>query len=272
MSRVRGHSASTWAWAIPVYLTAMQAAGRASGTVRLHHHYLGLLRERHRHPWSVSTAQLQQLLANPSWGAETRKSARQVYRGFYRWAHGERLIEDDPAVRLLAVRVPLGVARPAPQLLVEKLLRHPDDRIGFMVLLAAHGGLRAGEIARVHQRDVLDDDLLVHGKGGRVRAIPLVDERLAWRLSRVEGWAFPNGLGSHLSPGHVSRLLSREMPAGWTAHTLRHRYGTNAYAGTRDLIAVKQLLGHSRSETTERYVQLPDDALRKAARAALGAA
>lgn len=263
---------TAWADALPAYETAMQSAGRSSGTRRLHRHYLGLLRECHRHPWSITTAQLREVLARPSWSAETRKSARSVFRGFYRWAHGEGYVEIDPALRLLPVRVPPGVPRPTPQHLVERLLRHPDERMGLMVLLAAHGGLRAGEIARVHERDVVEDELLVFGKGGRVRAVPLVDQRLAWRLSVVEGWAFPNGLGSHLSPGHVSRIMSREMPTGWTAHTLRHRYGTNAYAGTRDLLAVQQLLGHSRPETTQRYVRLPDDALRAAARAALGGA
>jgi len=43
---------------------------------------------------------------------------------------------------------------------------------------------------------------------------------------------------------------------------------TMAYAGTRDLLAVGALLGHSRPETTQRYVKIPDDALREAARAA----
>lgn len=55
---------------------------------------------------------------------------------------------------------------------------------------------------------------------------------------------------------------------GWTAHTFRHRLATRAYAGTRDLLAVSELLGHSRPETTQRYVLLPDDALVAAVEAA----
>lgn len=43
---------------------------------------------------------------------------------------------------------------------------------------------------------------------------------------------------------------------------------TQAYAGTRDLLAVGAVLGHSRPETTQRYVRMPDDALRAAAHAA----
>lgn len=58
------------------------------------------------------------------------------------------------------------------------------------------------------------------------------------------------------------------LPDGWTTHTLRHRFATVSYAGTRDLLAVQELLGHSRPETTRGYVQLPQDALRAAVAAA----
>lgn len=145
-----------------------------------------------------------------------------------------------------------------------------DARVVFMVMLGAYGGLRAGEIARVHDRDYVDGALRVHGKGGRVRWVPVVHDGLAFRLTRVEGWAFPNGRGSHLSPGHVTRLVSAALPAEWTAHTLRHRAATAAYAGTRDLLGVGALLGHTRPETTQRYIRLPDDAVRAAALAAAG--
>lgn len=119
-----------------------------------------------------------------------------------------------------------------------------------------------------HTSPPLSDVLRVLGKGGKVREVPVVHAGLLARLRGVEGYAFGNGRGGHLSPGHVSRLLSAAMPDGWTAHTLRHRMATVAYAGTRDLLAVGAVLGHSRPETTQRYVRLPDDALRAAMRAA----
>lgn len=257
-----------WSRVLEEYETAMRAAGRSSGTIRLHRHYLTQLRDRHPSPWRVTTGQLRDLMARPTWGPEARKSARQVLRGFYRWAHGCGYVEDDPALVLEAVRVPAGTPRPTPEHVVRQLLRLRDARIGFMGMLAAYAGLRAGEIARVHSDDLVGDELLVHGKGGKVRAVPVVDVELLARLRLVDGWAFPNGRGSHLSPGHVTKLLSAALPGIWTAHTLRHRCGTVAYAETRDLLAVGALLGHSRPETTQRYVKMPDDAVRAAARAA----
>lgn len=264
----RGVRRGAWSSALEDYEIAMRAAGRSPGTIRLHGHYLARLRDRHRSPWTVSTAQLRDFLAVSSWSPETRKSARGVFRSFYRWAHGAGLIEDDPARRLETVRVPTGRPRPTPEHLVRQLLRHRDRRIGLMAMLAAYEGLRCAEIAQVHSRDLVGDELVVHGKGGKDRAVPIVDGRLLAELRLVDGWAFPNGHGTHLSPGHVSRLISRELPAGWTAHTLRHRCASVSYAATRDLLAVGALLGHSRPETTQRYVRMPDDAIRAAARAA----
>lgn len=44
------------------------------------------------------------------------------------------------------------------------------------------------------------------------------------------------------------------------------RFATKACATSLDIIATQQLLGHSKPETTMRYVQLPDDALRELTR------
>lgn len=146
-----------------------------------------------------------------------------------------------------------------------------DDRVGTMAMLAAYCGLRRAEIARVHRRDLVGEELLIRGKGGKVRAVPVTSFELLRRLDCAVDWLFPNGQGDHLTPGHVGRLLSAAMPEGWTAHTLRHRMASVSYAGTRDLLAVGAVLGHSRPETTQRYIRLPDDALRAAVRAASAA-
>lgn len=48
-------------------------------------------------------------------------------------------------------------------------------------------------------------------------------------------------------------------------HTLRHRFASRAYRGTRNLRAVQTLLGHASIATTERYTQVNDDEIRAAA-------
>jgi len=258
----------TWAHALDGYMTAMAAAGRERGTMRLHRHYLAQIANVHASPWRVTTTHLRELLAHPEWAPETRKSARSVFRGFYKWGHGVGLVDVNPAAPLDAVRVPRTCARPAPEQVVRDATASPGGRAALMAMLAAYAGLRCAEIAAVHSDHLVGDILRVRGKGGKVREVPFVVEQLFARLLEVDGWAFPGKTNGHLSPGHVSRVLSRALPRGWTAHTLRHRMATTAYAGTRDLLAVSAVLGHSRPETTQRYVRLPDDALRAACAAA----
>lgn len=133
-----------------------------------------------------------------------------------------------------------------------------------MLLLAAYAGLRRAEIAAVHTRDIQDGCLRVTGKGGRTRVIPLHPEIERALTGIDDGYIFPGKDRGHLSAGHVGKILQRQLGSGWTAHTLRHRFATKAYAVNRDLFAVQQLLGHSKPETTMRYTQLPADALRAA--------
>ncbi|WP_424446435.1 tyrosine-type recombinase/integrase [Microbacterium sp. CH-015] len=69
-----------------------------------------------------------------------------------------------------------------------------------------------------------------------------------------EGYLFPGRDNGHLSPRYVGKIIRDLLPGEWTMHTLRHRFGTRAYALTSDLLLVQDLLGHSSPSTTRRYV------------------
>ena len=76
------------------------------------------------------------------------------------------------------------------------------------------------------------------------------------------GFGFQGKMCIH--PDQIGKALSRMLGPGWTAHTLRHRFASRAYAVDRDLRSVQELLGHSKPETTMRYTAIPDGALRAA--------
>lgn len=284
-----------WSDAIDDYGRWLLAGGRSAGTVRLWSTYLARLAgQAPAGPETVSTAQLVAFLARPGWSAETRRSARAAVVGFFRWYTASGLLEVSPATGLPSVRVPRRCPRPAPDSTVSRALAAASDRDRLMLLLAAAAGLRRGEIARVRVADVLDmpagRELRVRGKGGHVRHVPLVGvvdrELLIERARRragghgsgyrygstfpptVEGFLFPGADGGHLSVDRVGRILARLLGDGWTAHTLRHRFATRAYAAQRDLLAVRDLLGHSSVATTQIYTATPAGALRAAAEAA----
>lgn len=147
-----------------------------------------------------------------------------------------------------------------------------DSRVRLMLRLAAEACLRRAEVAKVHRHDLtrgpFGAELLVHGKGAKLRVVPISDD-LAEAIACADGWLFPGDDDGHLSPRYVGDLVGDVLPAGWTMHKLRHRFATRAYRGTRNLRAVQTLLGHSSVATTERHTAVDSDEIRAAMMAAV---
>ncbi len=258
-----------WYKAIGDYTSALRGIGRREATITLYRQYLYTAAEHLAgSPWDVTGRDIEHLMGRPTWGPSARKSLRSALVGFYRWALRSGLIDEDPSCSIPSVRVPAGIPRPAPEPVLACALEAADTRTRLMLRLAGFAGLRAGEISRVHSRDLTGDLLIVHGKGGRQREIPIVDDGDRERISSADGWLFPSPAGGHLTPAYVSKLMRTALDGAWTGHTLRHRFGTRAYEGSRDLLAVCRLLGHANPATTLVYVRMPEDHMRDAARAA----
>lgn len=253
-----------WDQPIAEYLSWQRAAGRSKDALRTRYRYLtGLAKSAQVGPWEVTTGQMIDFLGRDGWAPETRKSARGALRSFYAWALETDRILVDPSRKLPSVRVPAGKPRPAPELIVMTALYAAQPRERLMVLLGAFQGLRCAEISRVHSADFDTEQIRVFGKGGKVRVLPL-HPVVSAALAGHQGYVFPGKDNGHLSPQWVGTVLRHLLGSGWSAHTLRHRFASQAYAVERDLRAVQELLGHSKPETTARYTAIPDGALRKA--------
>ena len=141
-----------------------------------------------------------------------------------------------------------------------------------MARLAGEAGLRRAEVAQAHRDDLIEDltgwSLIVHGKGGKQRVVPLTDSLATTIREHPAGWLFPGRDNGHLSAGHVGITISRLMPPGWSMHKLRHRYATRGFAGTGNLRAVQVALGHASVATTQRYVAVSSADLRAVSEAA----
>jgi integrase len=249
----------------------MSAANRPKTTQYLRTYQLRrFARETGLHPFDVTLGDLVTWIAGQDWGAETKRSYRTALRAFYLWARDDERIAVNPAWRLPAITTPRRLPRPTSEAVLLEALAMAVPRVRMMVLLAAREGLRRGEIAQVHTRDIEPDlldgwNLRVHGKGSRERLLPLCDELRVLLQAAPPGYVFPGKIDGHLSPAYVGKLVSRVLGVGSTTHCLRHRYGTVCYAGSHDLLAVQALLGHSKPETTKLYVLIPDASLRAAA-------
>lgn len=209
----------------------------------------------------------------------TRASAISNVRAFYTWTASRDLTDGRAVAVLERPRLPALLPHPIPEVDLAIALADAPARIRSWLLLAAYAGLRCGEISRVHRSDVdLTHRLLrVHGKGRRERTVnlgrTLVDELADCRLP-TSGWLHPaltsrgGVLSRPVAPNQVSNLGNRylhETGTEHTMHSLRHYYGTSLYRATRDLLLVRDQMGHASVKTTEGYLGLVDD------RAAAGA-
>lgn len=255
---------------LPLWTAWLRASGRSETTVRLREYHVR--RYLNSVPMETGPLDLEWIvtyLGNPRWQAATRRSTRTSLRIWTTWLHRTGRIFSDPLSLIPPARASISVPRPCPDAVIRKALFTSDTRLHAMIYLAAEAGLRRGEIAVVARDDVIDElsgsSLIVHGKGRRERTLPLTDTAAAAVQRQFDvvspdvPWLFPSAgryADTHLQPVRVGELVNEALPGRWTAHTLRHRFATEAYRSSHDLLLVQTLMGHSKPETTAMYVGL----------------
>ncbi|AXK78167.1 integrase [Mycolicibacterium neoaurum] len=271
-----------WVPLIDGYLKEQDAAGFSQSTVKLRREQLGnMAREIGVTPDNATRQTLTAWLArHREWKPETRRSMFSTLKSFCIWASDNGWFATNPAAELPKVRLPPPAARPAPDDIWHTSIARArgNPRVTLLLRLASEVGLRRAEAARVSTDDLMGGlgraQLLVHGKGGKKRVVPISDSLAAAIAAGAAGhttgapstgWLFPGSKpDAHLTPKQVGDLIRTVMPEGWSMHTLRHRFATRAYRGSRNIRAVQTLLGHASVATTERYTAVDDDEVRAA--------
>ena len=199
---------------------------------------------------------------------ETRKSMLSSARLFYRWAFKRGHVSTDPTLDIEGVRVPVSVPRVASDDAILHALSVATAAQRAMILLARYACLRLTELTTLPTSAREGDLLRVRGKGGKERMVGVNDDLMA-TLHAIEEpglrYYFPGLRGPHMHPQSVHKIIHRLT--GFNPHALRHAGATAAYNATRDLRAVQEMLGHSSLATTQRYLHLDPDALRRVAAA-----
>ncbi|MBW8171775.1 tyrosine-type recombinase/integrase [Ornithinimicrobium sp. Arc0846-15] len=239
----------------------LRAAARPESTIYLRTYQVRRIAGQIPNLPSVDGETLTQWLGSQAWKPDTKRSYRSALTIYFGWLHASGRITSNPTLGMPIVTGSHALPRPATDESVQQALATADDRVRLMIRIQATLGLRRGEVARVHTRDVVRDfeghSLRILGKGSRERLVPLPRGLAAVLLAQPAGWLFPSPAGGPLTPAHVGKLISRALGPGVTPHQLRHRFATRAYAQGQDLLAVQQLLGHARPETTMIYTQVP---------------
>jgi len=228
----------------------------------------------------------------------TRARRLSALKQFYRFAYDEGWRSDNPTLRIdgpgRSQRLPgtLTEAEVA-RLLDAARVQGPDPasraRNACLFELLYATGLRVSELVSLPHAALrgAPEMLMVRGKGGKDRLVPLSDPARAavaiWlaHRDRAESDARARGIApsrflflARGAEGHMSRVRFHGLvksvaaaagldPARVSPHVLRHAFATHLLAGGADLRVIQILLGHADLGTTEIYTHVLDERLRK---------
>lgn len=258
------------------YLAHLAAAGHRPATIYLRRSHLTRVTHVLGDLHNLTSEELEAYIGRPGLSREYRRSLRSSLRGYYAFLQSRGDREDNPAGHLPRVKPAPPKPRPTPELAYQAAIARAASREELMLRLAAEAGLRRGEVCKIHSNDLVQDltgwSLVIDGKGGRGRLVPVTESLRAALTERIitvgPGYLFPGQDHGHLSAAYVGKIISRLLPEGVTMHSLRHRFATRVYSATSDLLACQQLLGHASPVTTQIYVAIDGARLRGAVQAA----
>jgi integrase len=264
-----------WELAVTAWLVWLEVSGLRPATLRVRRGHIRMMARRSGtySPGELTLAMIVAVSSEQRWSNEHRKGLRASLNSFYEYCCQNGWAADNPAASLPRVAAEKPRPRPCPDEIWFELLAAAAPRERLMARLAAEVGLRRAEVAVCHRNDVLADaggwSLLIHGKGGKQRVVPIPDE-LAEEIRRfcAGGYLFPGQIDGHISAHYVGKQVSALMPDGWSMHKLRHRFATRGYAGTGNLRAVQEALGHASVATTQLYTAVARNDVRAVSEAA----
>lgn len=146
------------------------------------------------------------------------------------------------------------------------------DHLMPLVVLAINTGLRRGELlglrwAAIDRAARRITVAAATAKSQKVRYVPMnseaaeVVECMYRHSEKKEGLVFGGGLGAAMT--HFTRswehVLNAADIADFHFHDLRHHFASKLVMAGVDLYAVKELLGHSDFEMTQRYAHLSNE-------------
>lgn len=221
-------------------------------------------------------------------GTSARSLSRQMsaIRMFFRYLDANELAASRAVMAVEMPRVPHSIPKP---LTIEKALAvvggDPETeepwiraRDAAVMMLLYGSGLRISEALGLLRRDAPGDGrdvLVIRGKGGRERMVPVIAATAEAVRSYLalcpyeltpDGPLFVGAKGGPLSPRIIQLLIERlraglALPDTATPHALRHSFATHLLSAGADLRQIQELLGHASLSTTQAYTEVDRDRL-----------
>lgn len=222
-------------------------------------------------------------------GFSTSTVSRNVasMKSYFHFIFSKNHLEEDPAEPIKAPHI----EKKAPEILtlqeVNDLLNVPVGetakgcRDKAMLELLYATGMRVSELLMVQMEDLnVEMNYIICRDGGKERVIPfgnmarealenyMGDARGELLKGRESGYLFVNCAGKPMSRQGFWKLVKQyaekaHIVKDITPHTLRHSFAVHLVQNGADLKAVQEMLGHSDISTTQMYLHMNVDRVRK---------
>ncbi|MFL5259723.1 MAG: tyrosine recombinase XerC [Hyphomicrobiales bacterium] len=233
---------------------------------------------------SLEPADFRAFLANRrNDGAGSRTLARQLsaLRSLYRFFERRAILSNPALSALRTPKIAHSVPKPltssaACEVVKADALAYAETpawvvaRDAAALTLLYGCGLRISEALALTPSEARRDPLVITGKGGKTRIVPVLPAASAAVERYIELCPMPlppdkplfRGIrGGPLNARNVQLLLERmrgalDLPETATPHALRHSFATHLLAGGADLRTIQELLGHASLSTTQVYTEV----------------
>jgi site-specific recombinase XerD len=179
-------------------------------------------------------------------------------------------VASNPARRIPVPKVKQNVPQVLDREETKRVVAAADTpMLRCLVALLLTTGIRRAEAVHIALDDIdlVNRQLLVHGKGAKERVVPLTEQavaaiqcQLANRGNLDHRRLLANRCGRPLRTDSVNVMLKRLLRRaglegrGITPHTFRHTFATHLIRNQVDIRTVQALLGHAGIQMTARYL------------------
>ena len=217
-----------------------------------------------------------------AFGYASTSSSRKLsaLRGWLKYLVERGYMEQDPSSGVRGPKLPGTLPR---ALSLEDVTRMIEEGTGkrnqlrdkALLEILYGSGLRVSEAASLKWTnvDLAERNLRVLGKGQKERIVPLGTHSIKalkeWRssLKKDSDFVFPGKEDGHIAVRTLTRVVMRASKrvglSGVTPHMLRHSFATHMLEGGASLKALQELLGHESLLTTQRYLTVTAEHLKK---------
>ncbi len=170
------------------------------------------------------------------------------------------------SVKLIAdesIKVPQSLPKPVEEQYIDEVLAKANLEEKLLITMLYGLGLRISELSGLKLEDIKGEWVQIHGKGNKVRELPLMEE-----LKKLIGvyrdsyaprkYLFEKGN----APMNAAQLrykltiLFKKEGLKVTPHQLRHSFATHLLNHGARIADVSELLGHETMATTQVYTKL----------------